>query len=47
MFEVNYDGDKQMVPNQKLFSKIMQGSRRYNNKSAENLDGKYYYNKSA
>lgn len=45
MFSVNY-GDKQMVPIQKLFSKIMQGSGRYNNVSAEKVDGKFYYNKS-
>ena len=44
MFPVNY-GDKQMVPIQKLFSKLIQGSRRYNNNSAENADGKCYYNK--
>ena len=32
MFQGNYDGNKQMVPIRKLFSKIMQGSTHYNNK---------------
>ena len=30
IFQVNYDGNKQMAPIQKLFSKMMQGRRRYN-----------------
>ena len=30
MFQANYDGNKQMVPIRKLFSKNMQGSTHYN-----------------
>lgn len=32
MFQANHDGNKQMVPIRKLFSKFMQGSTHYNNK---------------
>lgn len=46
MFQANYDGNKQMVPIRKLFSKIMKGSGCYYNKLAENLDGECYFNKS-
>ena len=46
MFLANYDGNKQMVPIRKLFSKIMKGSGRYYNKLAENLNGECYYSKS-
>lgn len=46
MFQANYDGNKQMVPIRKLFSKIMKASGCYYNKLAENLDGECYFNKS-